>query len=142
MDPAGAPSFWDAVRAWADDMGLLVPPEDDPAPADDAPHRPKVPQAVCDSCPICQGAATFEQVNPEILTELADLARSVVTGLASAMASASDQRDRAGPDPDPEVPRAVDGRDDGPVGDDTDRDAHQDPDQPRGSASDDPPSDR
>jgi hypothetical protein len=142
MDPAGAPSFWDAVRAWADDMGLLVPPQDDPTLADDAPARPKVPQAVCDSCPICQGAATFEQVNPEILSELADLARSVVTGLASAMASASDQRDRPEPDPYTAGPRAVDGHDEGPAGDRADRDAQQDPDQPHGSASDDSPSDR
>ena len=47
----------------------------------------------CDSCPICQGAATLEQVNPELITDLAEMARSVVSGLASAMASASDQRD-------------------------------------------------
>ena len=140
MDPAGGPSFWDAVRAWADDMGLLVPPQDDPTVAEDAPARPKVPQAVCDSCPICQGAATFEQVNPEILSELADLARSVVTGLASAMASASDQRDRPEPEPSSSGPRAVDARDQGPAGEGTDLDAQQDPDQPRASDSDDPSS--
>jgi len=91
MGPGSEPSFWDAVRAWADDAGLLLP--QDP---DEVPSKPKVPQAVCDSCPICQGAATLEQVNPELVTDLAEMARGLVTGLVSAMASASDQRDPNG----------------------------------------------
>ena len=88
MSPSSEPSFWDAVRAWADDAGLLLPQD-----LDEVPSKPKVPQAVCDSCPICQGAATLDQVNPELFTDLAEMARSVVSGLASAMASASDHRD-------------------------------------------------
>jgi hypothetical protein len=80
------PSFWDAVRSWADDAGLLLPTD----PLD--PPKPKVPQAVCDSCPICQAAATLEQVNPQVLVDLGEVARSVITGLGSALTSASDQR--------------------------------------------------
>lgn len=88
--PTPSLPFWDSVRAWADSKGLLLPREEGPA---GDPVRPRVPQSVCDSCPICQGAATLEQVNPELITDLAEMARSVVSGLASAMASASDQRD-------------------------------------------------
>jgi hypothetical protein len=74
------------VRSWADEAGLLLPadPEDPP--------RPKVPQAVCDSCPICQAAATLDQVNPQVLVDITEVARSVITGLGSALASAADQR--------------------------------------------------
>lgn len=81
------PNLWDAVRSWADSAGLLLPTEPD------EPARPRVPQDVCDSCPICQAAATVDQINPEAVSDLVEMARSVVTGLASAMASASDQRD-------------------------------------------------
>jgi hypothetical protein len=79
-------SFWDAVRSWADEAGLLLPAD----PGD--PPRPKVPQAVCDSCPICQAAATLDQVNPQVLLDVTEVARSVITGLGSALASATDQR--------------------------------------------------
>ena len=51
-----------------------------------------MPQAVCDSCPICQAAATLEQVNPQVLVDLGEVARSVIMGLGSALTSASDQR--------------------------------------------------
>jgi hypothetical protein len=88
-------SFWDAVRSWADEAGLLLPagPEDPP--------RPKVPQSVCDSCPICQAAATLDQVNPQALVDMAEVARSVITGLGSALASAADQRTYGGGMADP-----------------------------------------
>jgi hypothetical protein len=82
-------SFWDEVRAWADSMGLLLPPEAGP---EGEPARPRVPQAVCDSCPICQGAATLDQVNPQVVGELADLARGLIGGIGSALATAADQR--------------------------------------------------
>jgi hypothetical protein len=86
MESAEGSSFWDAVRSWADDAGLLLPAD----PQD--PPRPKVPQAVCDSCPICQAAATLEQVNPQVLVDITEVARSVITGLGSALTSAADQR--------------------------------------------------
>jgi hypothetical protein len=86
MESAEGSSFWDAVRSWADEAGLLLPAD----PQD--PPRPKVPQSVCDSCPICQAAATLEQVNPQVLVDMAEVARSVITGLGSALASAADQR--------------------------------------------------
>lgn len=86
MATAEGPSFWDAVRSWADDAGLLLPAD----PLD--PPKPKVPQAVCDSCPICQAAATLDQVNPQVLIDLGEVARSVITGLGSALTSAADQR--------------------------------------------------
>lgn len=79
-------SIWGAVRAWADAAGLFLPPED-PAAA-----RPKVPQSVCDNCPICQGAATLDQVNPQAVIELAEMARSILAGMGSALASAAEQR--------------------------------------------------
>ncbi len=86
MATAEGSSFWDAVRSWADDAGLLLPAD----PLD--PPKPKVPQAVCDSCPICQAAATLDQVNPQVLVDLGEVARSVITGLGSALTSAADQR--------------------------------------------------
>jgi hypothetical protein len=95
MSPADGSSFWDAVRSWADEAGLLLPED----PLD--PPRPKVPQAVCDSCPICQAAATLEQVNPQVLVDLTEVARSVITGLGSALASAADQRTFGGGSSDP-----------------------------------------
>ena len=51
-----------------------------------------MPQAVCDSCPICQAAATLDQVNPQVLVDMTEVARSVITGLGSALASAAEQR--------------------------------------------------
>jgi hypothetical protein len=93
MASADGPSFWDAVRAWADEAGLLLPTD----PAD--PPKPRVPQAVCDSCPICQAAATLDQVNPQVLVDMTEVARSVITGLGSALASAADQRTGGTADP-------------------------------------------
>jgi hypothetical protein len=81
-------TFWDAVRSWADSVGLLLPAES----AEGGPQRPVVPPEVCDNCPICQGAATLEQVNPQVLVELADVARSLLSGVGSALAAAADQR--------------------------------------------------
>ncbi len=80
-------SFWDAIRSWADSAGLLLPPEEP-----DEQKRPHVPESVCDNCPICQGAATLEQVNPEVIAELADVARNVLSGVGSALAAAAEQR--------------------------------------------------
>jgi hypothetical protein len=82
----GPGDLWDSVRAWADAAGLLLP--QDP----EANARPKVPQAVCDNCPICQGAATLDQVNPDVVHELAELARTVMVGFGSALGSAAEQR--------------------------------------------------
>ncbi len=81
------PNLWDTVRAWADSVGLLLP--EDP----DRPAREAVPQEVCDSCPICQAAATADRLNPDAVADLVDMARDVVSGLASAMASAASHRD-------------------------------------------------
>ena len=83
-------SFWDAVRTWADEAGLLLPSEDTDPP------RPHVPQSVCDSCPICQAAATLDQVNPQVIIDMTEVARSVIAGLGSALASAAAQRDFRG----------------------------------------------
>jgi hypothetical protein len=97
QQPTG--SFWDAIRTWADSVGLLLPE----AEAEGAgPARPKVPQSVCDSCPICQGAATLDQVNPQVIADLADVARSILTGMGSALASAAEQR-LSGTEPDAPV---------------------------------------
>lgn len=93
MAAAGGSSFWDAVRSWADEAGLLLPA--DPVDAQD-PQRPRVPQSVCDSCPICQAAATLEQVNPQVIVDMTEVARSVIAGLGSALASATDQRTYGG----------------------------------------------
>ncbi len=88
------PNLWDAVRAWADSAGLLLPPDSEGR------DRPAVPREVCDSCPICQAAATAERVNPDAVSDLVDMARGVVSGLASAMASAADHRDDRAQPPD------------------------------------------
>ena len=108
--PQGS-SFWDAVRSWADEAGLLLPADEADRP------RPTVPQAVCDSCPICQAAATLDQVNPQVLVDITEVARSVITGLGSALASAADQRtvdgQAEGPqDPDPQDPQDAQGSED------------------------------
>jgi hypothetical protein len=87
--PTPSAPFWDSVRAWADSMGLLFPQQEGPA---GEPVRPRVPQSVCDSCPICQGAATLDQVNPDAIAELADVARALIGGIGSALASAAEQR--------------------------------------------------
>lgn len=97
--PSGPGSFWDALRTWADSAGLLLP-------SDDGPRRPVVPQEVCDSCPICQAAATLDQVNPRVIEEMAVVARNVLAGLGSAMASAADQRS-SGPVGAGEAPRSA-----------------------------------
>lgn len=94
--------FWDALRSWADSAGLLLP-------APDPAQRPTVPQAVCDSCPICQAAATLDQVNPQVITDMSEMARDLVAGLGSALASAGAQR-TAGQDLD--RPARADGLDD------------------------------
>lgn len=85
--PAGT-SIWDAIRGWADAAGLLLPPDETTGAA----GRPRVPQSVCDNCPICQGAATLDQVNPEVFTELTEVARNLISGVGSALAAAADQR--------------------------------------------------
>ncbi len=93
MPTAEGSSFWDAVRSWADDAGLLLPSEGPD------PQRPKVPQEVCDSCPICQAAATLDQVNPQVIVDFTEMARSIFTGLGSALASAAEHRTFTGEDP-------------------------------------------
>ena len=87
--PTPSVPFWDAVRAWADSAGFLLP---QPEAGDGEPERPKVPPSVCENCPICQGAATLDQVNPEVISELAEVARTLIGGLGSALASAAEQR--------------------------------------------------
>ena len=84
-EPLG--SIWDSVRSWADSVGLLRPPE-----GTDVGARPHVPEVVCANCPICQGAATLDQIDTEALAELAELARGVIAGMGSALASAAEQR--------------------------------------------------
>jgi len=93
--PQPSVPFWDAVRAWADAAGLLLPrpqADGDQADGDQAARRPAVPASVCENCPICQGAATLDQVDPRVITELAELARGVLGGIGSALASAAEQR--------------------------------------------------
>jgi hypothetical protein len=80
-------TLWDAVRSWADSVGLLRSSE-----GGDAAARPHVPESVCANCPICQGAATLDQVDTEALAEWAELARGVIAGMGSALASAAEQR--------------------------------------------------
>ncbi len=118
MASADGSSFWDAVRSWADEAGLLLPtdPEDPP--------RPTVPQSVCDSCPICQAAATLDQVNPQVIVDMAEVARSLIAGLGSALVSATDQRTFAGGSADPaEGIDEGDGDESGDVADSTDPEA-------------------
>ena len=88
MEQPPGTSIWDAIRGWADAAGLLLPPDE----AAGAAARPRVPASVCDNCPICQAAATLDQVNPEIFTELTDVARNLIGGLGSALAAATEQR--------------------------------------------------
>lgn len=114
MATSESASFWEAVRSWADAAGLLLPS------GPDDPVRTVVPQSVCDSCPICQAAATLDQVNPQVISDVAEVARSVILGLGSALATAAENRsfvtgqstDRAtAPDPDQS---AQDGQDETP----------------------------
>ncbi len=86
MAQSESASFWEAVRSWADSMGLLVPNEPE------GPVRATVPQSVCDSCPICQAAATLDQVNPQVIADVTEVARSIVLGLGSALAAAAENR--------------------------------------------------
>jgi hypothetical protein len=85
MDQPQFGSLWDTVRAWADSAGLL-------RPQDPSGQRPPVPQSVCDNCPICQSAATLDQVNPDVIAELSDVARGLLAGVGSALATAAEQR--------------------------------------------------
>lgn len=87
--PTPSVPFWDAVRAWADSAGFLLP---QPESSDGRTERPKVPPSVCENCPICQGAATLDQVNPDVISELAEVARTLIGGIGSALASAAEQR--------------------------------------------------
>ncbi len=86
MAPSESASFWEAVRSWADSAGLLLPNDSE------GPVRPTVPQSVCDSCPICQAAATVDQVNPQVIADFTEVARSIVLGLGSALAAAAENR--------------------------------------------------
>ncbi len=90
MEHPQAGAFWDAIRSWADSAGLLVPQPTQGDPP--RPVRPPVPDSVCAACPICQAAATLDQVNPQLLADLTVVVRSVVEGLATALAAAADHR--------------------------------------------------
>jgi hypothetical protein len=90
--PSQSLPFWESVRAWADSAGLLLPQE---STSEGESVRPPVPPSVCENCPICQGAATLDQINPQVIDELSVLARGVFDGIASALASASEQRHTA-----------------------------------------------
>ncbi len=90
MASQGPGTFWDSVRAWADSAGITVA-----AAAGEGPSPPpSVPESVCANCPICQGAATLEQINPAIVEDLTSLAHSLLGGIGSALAVASEQRHR------------------------------------------------
>ncbi len=95
MDQPQAGAFWDAIRSWADAVGLLVPQPTEGDPP--RPVRPPVPEAVCACCPVCQAAATLDQVNPQLLADLTLVVRSVVEGMATALASAAEERMSAQP---------------------------------------------
>jgi hypothetical protein len=94
-EPVGA-SIWDAIRGWADAAGLLLPQDE---AVGGEPPKPRVPQSVCDNCPICQGAATLDQVNPDVFSELTEVARALISGVGSALSAAAEQR-LSGIDPD------------------------------------------
>lgn len=81
-------SFWDAIRWWASSVGLLT----SQGKPGEVPPRPPVPEGVCASCPICQAAATLEQVDPKVMADLTIVARSVISGLGAALAEAAVQR--------------------------------------------------
>lgn len=81
-------SFWDAIRWWASSVGLLT---SQTGPGE-VPPRPPVPEGVCAGCPICQAAATLEQVDPKVMADLTLVARSVISGLSAALAEAAVQR--------------------------------------------------
>lgn len=83
---SSSPGFWDTVRSWADSVGILSPDAARPG------EKPHVPEAVCANCPICQGAATVDQLDHDAIADYVDLARNVVLGLGSALASAAEQR--------------------------------------------------
>ena len=133
-DPA---SFWDGVWAWADSAGLLVPRDDDSAPRE-------VPRHICDGCPICQGAAILDQVNPQLVAELTEVVRGLVIGVGSALAAAADQRhaDPGSADPASYTSQfAAAGGGEAPLGDgasDADADADADTDARRNPAAADP----
>lgn len=93
-------TFWDAIRSWADSAGLLTPQATE---GEHVPERPHVPEGVCAACPICQAAATLEQVNPQILADLTVVVRSVLGGMGAALAAAAEQR-AAPRSPDPDDP--------------------------------------
>lgn len=97
MDPQPG-TFWEAIRGWADSTGLLNPAAD-PAEGDAASGqaRPHVPESVCAACPICQAAATLEQVNPQVLADLTAVVRSVLSGIGSALATAAEHRTTQAP---------------------------------------------
>lgn len=92
MDPQPG-SFWEAIRTWAEASGLLVPTATadagDPTAGRLPPH---VPESVCAACPICQAAATLEQVNPQVLADLTAVGRSVLSGIGAALATAAEHR--------------------------------------------------
>ena len=89
MEPSAPASFWDAIRSWADAAGLLAP---QPLGPDGRPLAPHVPEAVCAACPVCQAAATLDQLNPQVLADLGVVLRSVLDGLGAALAAAAVQR--------------------------------------------------
>lgn len=87
MEPSGG-SFWDAIRGWADARGLMLPENSQQASS----SRASVPASVCENCPICQSAATLDQLQPDVMDELTDLARTLIGGVGSALAAAAEQR--------------------------------------------------
>lgn len=89
MEPTPPASLWDAIRSWADSAGLLAPQHLGP---DGRPVPPHVPEGVCAACPICQVAATVDQLNPQILADLTIVVRSVLDGMGAALAAAAMQR--------------------------------------------------
>lgn len=62
--------------------------------AEDGSEHRHAHEVVCQNCPICRLAVRLEQIDPHVVTDLADVARDLLVGLAASMAAAT--RDRTG----------------------------------------------
>jgi hypothetical protein len=93
MEQRSEGSIWDAVRGWAEDRGLVIPNGLGlTAPVE-------VPESVCQKCPICQGAAALGQLDPAVLDDVTEVAKTLLGGVGQALSAAAEQRLSRATDP-------------------------------------------
>lgn len=88
-EPLPPGRFWTAVGEWLDSVGATRPGSGldarESGEADENIREWSAVEHVCPHCPICQGAAVFDRIDWQALSDLALAAANLMSGISRAL---------------------------------------------------------